>query len=440
MLKLYVFKKDVGLYKTGDTVEFDPVTVKSMLDSGLIEESVGVEDGIVTKALGHLTKSMTDVVDRAAQAALERIATTAPTRVDPGESQADKTKSLGDFFHCVMHASSPNSELRTKSADRIDKVYKVKRHEEGIGSSAGFLLPPSYSSEIFSVADEGSVFEQYCRSVSMPSPKHIEPALAQTKTPGAKASAYHAGVKMWHKSEKAARQPSDLQFEQIEMNAVDLTGLTEVTRDAFADVPSLDGKIREVFGKALSWRREFEFLLGNGVGAPLGALHEANPSRLLVNRTTANTVKYADILAMTAKMIASGMAGSYWLASQTIIPQLGVLQDPGGNSVFVAATSGGARDALPMTLMGRPVRYTEKCPPLGSPGDLCLVCPSFYFKGEYKTLEVGMSEHWKFDEDVIAFRFKYRYDGQPAIKGKIKLSDGGKTSGNTEVSPFIVLN
>jgi HK97 family phage major capsid protein len=88
------------------------------------------------------------------------------------------------------------------------------------------------------------------------------------------------------------------------------------------------------------------------------------------------------------------------------------------------------------TLLGLPIRFTEKVPALGTTGCLSLIDPTQYGTADRQGLEVGISEHFLFDTDQIAFRFKIRNDGQPLWLAPYTSADAAAT----KFSPFVQLS
>ena len=87
------------------------------------------------------------------------------------------------------------------------------------------------------------------------------------------------------------------------------------------------------------------------------------------------------------------------------------------------------------TLFGFPLYVSEKVPVLGTAGDISLVDPSQYGYAKRQGLEVGLSEHFLFDTDQIAYRFKLRHDAKSLWRAPYTQADGK----STKVSPFIIL-
>ena len=87
-------------------------------------------------------------------------------------------------------------------------------------------------------------------------------------------------------------------------------------------------------------------------------------------------------------------------------------------------------------LLGFPVYFSEKVPTLGLTGDLSLVAPSQFGVARREGLEMGVSEHFYFSTDLVAYRGKLRHDMKPLWRAPYQQADGS----NTQVSPFVILH
>ena len=87
-------------------------------------------------------------------------------------------------------------------------------------------------------------------------------------------------------------------------------------------------------------------------------------------------------------------------------------------------------------LYGFPVLFHDRSPALGTKGDLVLADLSAYLIKDGSGPMVAVSEHFRFQNDEVAFRLVFNVDGQPWLNEPIALE--GSTA-NT-VSPFIVLD
>ena len=58
---------------------------------------------------------------------------------------------------------------------------------------------------------------------------------------------------------------------------------------------------------------------------------------------------------------------------------------------------------------------------------------SYYYIYDRSGLEIGMSEHYAFVNDLTTWRFVYRTDGQPCLSDTIYIDT------TNQVSPFVAL-
>jgi len=88
----------------------------------------------------------------------------------------------------------------------------------------------------------------------------------------------------------------------------------------------------------------------------------------------------------------------------------------------------------PMTILGRPVIFTEKAPVLGDAGDLTFVDLSYYLVGDRQMMTATSSPHFKFQTDETAFKVISRVDGRAWLNSAITPKNGGPT-----LSPIVKL-
>ena len=383
-------------------------------------------------------------------------------------------KSFGDILRCIFVAGAQNvpHEMRSWATGRLDKHYGFAKQQyiqdaasgdwhavsragtEGVsgGSTYGFLVKPEWYNSVFEISIEESVIEPDAFQVPIGNALELNwPALDQYQAPVAGQSSAYAGVQLYRKGEITQRTYSDAKLAQIQFKVTDLTGFTTLSRDLIVDnYIAADAVVQRLFGRAFAWKKDYEFLTGNGVGAPLGILN--SPALLTTSRGTPSKILYNDLVGMLSQLHPSCWNDAFWVTNITTIPQLTALKDSSGAYVYQPnalisqamtpaimgqATTDKARKTMrPQGMMlGMPVKFTEKLPTLGNPADLILVSPSNYGIAARQGLEIGLSEHFLFDTDQIAFRFKLRNDGQPLWRSYYQQADGS----NTKVSPFIQL-
>ena len=114
------------------------------------------------------------------------------------------------------------------------------------------------------------------------------------------------------------------------------------------------------------------------------------------------------------------------------------MTDPSGRLLVetYANPNGGAATMKPVrALLGTPLVATEKLPALGTKGDLMLIDPKQYFTGTRSDIEIAASEHYKFLNNQVTYRFLFRGDGRSWLDAAFTYQDT-----TTTVSPFVVLN
>jgi HK97 family phage major capsid protein len=172
------------------------------------------------------------------------------------------------------------------------------------------------------------------------------------------------------------------------------------------------------------------------VGEPLGALTSTNPAIVAVTKETGQatgTIVWENIIKMYARMLPQSLGSAVWVASIDTFPELATMAlsvGTGGSAVWL---NNGAQGPA-VTILGRPVIFTEKTALLGTQGDISFVDFSQYLIGDRQTMSAESSPHYKFGNDMTAFRFIERVDGRPWLQSAITP----KNSGNT-LSPYVQL-
>ena len=87
-----------------------------------------------------------------------------------------------------------------------------------------------------------------------------------------------------------------------------------------------------------------------------------------------------------------------------------------------------------MTILGRPVIFSEKANTVGSVGDINFVDFGFYLIGDRQVMTASSSPHFKFQSDRTAFKIIERVDGRPWLESAIT-----PVNGSTTVSPFVTI-
>ena len=343
--------------------------------------------------------------------------------VEPAHDETE-FKSIPEFLEAV--AFNPTDA-------RLDGLFTDLRSKEkraqsmGIGTKGGFAVPKQFLNSIFSVEPGEAIFRPRAQIIPAGSPPDSSitiPTLDQTASQN-----IYAGMAMTWISEGGTKPETDMNLLEVELTPHELAGHVVATDKLLRNAGAFGGMITSMMQKAVIGAEETAMYSGNGVGKPLGLLN--SPARIEHTRAGANAISYADVVNMFARL---KMGGSpVWIASQTIIPQLMNMVDPGSGGTVIWQPS--AREGMPSTLLGIPLMFHDRSVALGTTGDLVLADLSFYLVKDGSGPFVALSEHVYFTTNKTVFKIFTNVDAQPWLSAPIPIE--GSTS-NT-VSPFIVL-
>lgn len=342
--------------------------------------------------------------------------------------------SSGEYFNTIWR-SNPAKH----TAGVQEKLEQLRNFSSDIPSDGGFLIPETLRSELLSVALESAIVRSLARVVPMETLRVPFPAIDSTSN----VSSVYGGISGFWTPEGGKMTGTKPRFGRVTLDAKKLTAYTEVPSELLMDsLISLTMFIDQMFPEALAFFEDIAFLTGTGVGEPLGALNGA--AAVSVTRSTSGTIEFDDVINMFARMLPQSMSRAVWLASIDSFPKLAsmriVQQNVAGTenvgiaSPAVWLNNGQIIGAPPMSLLGRPVIFTEKVPKLGTAGDLSLVDFGFYLVGDRQVMQARQSDDFKFDTDEVAFRVIERVDGRPWLQSAITPHNGGDT-----LSPIVKL-
>ncbi len=346
----------------------------------------------------------------------------------PGKALDGKFTGLFDFLKTVDHHADPREE----EIGKLQREIKNAMSSTDPGSG-GFLIPEEFRSQLLRVALESAIVRPRARVIPMASLRTSWPAIDSTTNNG---SVYGGIIGYWTE-EGAALIQSQPSFMRITLEAKKLTAYTEVPNELIADSsPSVDALVNELFPEAVAWFEDIAFLRGTGVGEPLGILNPLNNALLSVAAETGQatqTIQWENIINMYSRMLPSSLNSAVWLASPNTFPQLATMAlnvGTGGSAIWLNNGTEGA----PVSILGRPVIFTEKVAALGTATDLCFVDFNQYLLGDRMAMSAEVSPHYKFGNDVTAYRFIERVDGRPWMQSAITPANGGPT-----LSPYVQL-
>lgn len=363
--------------------------------------------------------------------------TAAPPEGNGDTPPTSEWKSFGEFGLTVLAATSPKWERKLVESKAIapDALERLYRHEaetkllqEAVGASGGFLVPVPFVAELFMKAAEKSIVRPRARTIPMATRQIQMPSLDQTLTPASQKSAFFGGINFGWIEEGAVKPTVDVDFKLITLTVHELAGFLPVTNNLIEDSAiSIDSLLRMLLPSAMADAEDWWFLNGNGAGVPQGVI--AAPATIQVVRKAATKIDWDDVI----KMLHAFQPGAngVWVIHICAMEQILQLTDSTGNAMWIP----NMRDGMPERLMGYPIVWTEKNPPLGTKGDIGLYDFSYYLIGDRRGPSLDVSTEFLFSSNQTAYRISERVDGQPWLSAPVMLRPAGADS----ISPFVTL-
>jgi len=338
----------------------------------------------------------------------------------------------GEFPNIAAYLQTIWNKANLKG-DAAEKLQRVKDYSEKIPSEGGFLVPEEFRAELLIASLGAAIVRPRARVIPMSSATLRFPKIDETS----RVSSVYGGIVVYRTEEGEELVESQAAFGSLKLEATKQTALAHVPNELVKDAPAFGGFIEQTFPEAMAYYEDLDFLLGTGVGEPLGALASTNTAIITVAKETgqiASTVLWQNVIRMYARMLPSSLATAVWLASPDVFVELATMAlevGTGGSAVWLVDAHG----APVLTLLGRPVIMTERAPAaLGTQGDLSFVDFSMYLIGDRQMMTAASSEHVKFTSDKTTYRLIARNDGRPWLESAITPHNG-----SANLSPFVQL-
>jgi HK97 family phage major capsid protein len=351
----------------------------------------------------------------------------------------DRFANIGEYCLAIREEARPSALSNRK--ELLQKLDNVRAFQNSFGSeeagSGGFLIPEIMRSELLQLALESSIVRSRATVIPMSTLSVPIPMVDDTSH----VSSLFGGVTFYWAEESSSITETQASFGQIRLTAKKLAGFFKVPNELLADAPAFSGWFDTRVPMGLAWYEDLGFMTESGVGTPEGFI--SSPGAVTVNKEAgqaSGTILWENITKMYARMLPTSLANAVWICAIDTFPELATMAlavGTGGGPVWIGNFGGGqgGKDTPPVTILGRPVIFTEKVPALGTTGDINFVDLSYYLIGDRQQVEVAASEHFAFQNNQTAYRLIERVDGRPWLQSPLTPHNN---SGNT-LSAFVQL-
>ncbi|OPY72234.1 MAG: Phage capsid family protein [Syntrophorhabdus sp. PtaU1.Bin050] len=374
-----------------------------------------------TQRRANLSRQMTD---------LEKVVNPLPSGARDSFASEDDGgfRNIGEFFRSIAVLKSDG-----RMDERLLQCAEQREQTMGTGQTGGFALPKQFDSTIRQVTPQEAIVRPRGTVISPGNPPDAQlsfPALDQTA-----AQNMYGGVIITHTGEGVTMTEATANLREVTLEPKEMSAYIVVTQKLLNNWEASGTWISGILRQAMNGQEDYDFLRGDGINKALGVMNCA--AAIQYSRTAANAISFTDCVGMLSRILMKGPL--CWVGSQSIIPQLAAMVDSGGHAVWLGGGNLGqapAAQAMPSTLLGVPLIFSDRLPGLGTKGDLCLLSPMHYMIKDGSGPIAASSEHIYFLSNKVVFKLVWNVDGRPWLTEPLPLE--GSTI-NT-VSPFVILN
>ncbi|PXY27428.1 phage major capsid protein [Prauserella muralis] len=421
----------------------DPAKVKAIFENGGIGELVKNYAAAFNKREREFNEQVREEVERVTAEFLRDNADAEIRRPDlaPGNTAPDRgagynPKALGAALD--KEFADREEYLRTiwfnnHSPEAQAKRAKIRNeYSSTIPADGGFLVPESLRATLLQVSLEKSIVRPRATVVPMETARVPFPTLESSNN----STSLFGGMIAYWTEEAGQLQKSSAKFGRVVLDAKKLTGYSIVPNELFSDsLLSFSAFLSQKWPEALAFTEDNAYFSGTGAGEPLGFLKaKAAVEVAKESAQPADTILWENIAKMYSRMLPSSLGSAVWIAHIDTFPALATMsfRQAGDTAGTAPVWINNGVSGPPMSILGRPVFFTEKAETVGDSGDINFVDLSYYLIGDRQQMQMATSEHVEFDTDQTAVRIIQRGDGRPWIQNAITPKKGSNT-----LSPFV---
>ena len=334
----------------------------------------------------------------------------------------------GVFLEDVMQA-----EMQGKVSPQLKFLAAAGSDEHSTLSNTygGFLIPEAFRPEVLSVPVEADPTSGRVMQIPMASDVVNIPA----RTDKNHTSSVSGGLTVGRTTETQAPSSSRMALENVKLEATALMGLSYASEQLLErSAVSFIALLERGFSDEFASKMLDEKINGTGAGSPVGILNAAATiSVAKEGGQAADTINGTNLVNMRQRAWRYG--NSIWIANHDTYPQLNSAHISLTNDDVPVFVPGNGVD-VPVTLLGRPIFFSEYASTLGDLGDIMLCDWSQYLWGTLGggSIQSAESMHVRFVNHERTFKFYTYNTGAPWWKSALTPKNS-----STTLSPFVVL-
>lgn len=325
-------------------------------------------------------------------------------------------QSIGEFATSVVQAVHANQH-----GGIVDPrlAALANTHQGGGSDGEGYMLPPQYRDGVWELVSE---FDEFGPLIDE------EPTGAREVKLGADESTpwSSSGIVAYWRAEGAKMDLSKLSEEGRNVPLHELYTLASASEELLEDAPRLNNRLTKKAAQAIAFKKNESIVEGTGAGQPLGWM-KSNALITVPKETgqSADTIVAKNVIKMFTRLQFVPGDRPFWLINQDVLPEL-MTMTVGDKPIWMPPNN--LVDAPGGFLLGRPVRFSEFAETLGDKGDIQLISPKGYYGARRSQgVNFATSIHLFFDYNARAFRWTFRYGGQPHLSKVITPNKGNST-------------
>lgn len=269
-------------------------------------------------------------------------------------------------------------------------------------SLANYLVPQEFRSQLQMLPLPEPTFLNRVTLIPSSTGTVTLPGLAQT-------TANEFGGVAFSWTEEAGEKPeTEPIFTQTDIKCYELCGYTEISERALSrSALSLESILVALFRPALNFTLDGVIANGSGSNRPLGLTVAAGVNT--VARATAGAVSDVDLVGLKHAVQPQHRRGAMFALSDSVEQGLENATDSFGRPLFRSSTANGPYDRL----VGYPYEVAMNLPAVGTMGDVIYGDMRQYYLVMEEEVTIAKSEHYKFQNNVVAFKVFLVVGGRP---------------------------